>query len=96
MLSSSIKYYGNLFPEANDARVVWKNINEILGRSRRSQVDIALNINGAVVNDNLSVANELNEYFKTVAVNLKREIPGSAEDLLSFVTIVSLYPFCIS
>ena len=49
-------------------------------------MDIALNINGAVVNDNLSVANELNEYFKTVAVNLKREIPGSAVDPLSFVT----------
>ena len=55
LLSSSIKkakeqYYGNLFREANDARLVWKNINKVLGRSRRSQVDIALNINGAVVN----------------------------------------------
>ena len=49
-------------------------------------MDIGLNINGAVVNDNLSVANELNEYFKTVAVNLNREIPGSAVDPLSFVT----------
>ena len=56
----------------------------VLGRSRRSQVDIALNINGAVVNDNLSVANELNEYFKTVAVNLNREIPGCAVDPLYF------------
>ena len=55
------------------------------GRGRRSQVDIPLNINGVVVNDNLSVANE-NDYLKAVVENLNREIPGSAVDLLSFVT----------
>ena len=100
MLSSLIKknkeqYYRNLFREANDARVVWKNVNKVLGRSGRSLVDIALNINGAVVNDNLSVANELNEYFKSVAVNLNREIPGSAVDPLFFVTGLPHFFVCM-
>ena len=35
-----------------------KNVN-VLGRGRRSQVDITLNINGVVVNDSLSEANQL-------------------------------------
>ena len=38
------------------------------------------------MNDNLSVANELNDYFKYVAVNLNRKIPISAVDPLLFVT----------
>ena len=76
---SKKNYYLNKFNYLNgDARATWKLTNSIIGRKSKNNNIGSLNINGTLSHDDLEMANEFNDYFSSIGVQLDSKINSSA------------------
>jgi hypothetical protein len=70
----------------NDSAHLWKVLRAQLPlKSQNDMHSIALNIDGALCNDQERVANALNEHFSSVGQTLATRLPQPTVDALSFV-----------
>ena len=71
------EYYHNLIFEAKgNGKATWKVINEVLHRKKSDdQSRIVLEKDGILLEDDVQIANEFNDYYINVAVNLAKTIP---------------------
>lgn len=68
-------YYGNLFKNSRDTKSTWKNINKLLGRSKKSNTCIRqLKHNNQQINDPNEIVNALNNHFATIGVKMASQI----------------------
>ena len=86
-------YYREKFRGVNgNSRGRWKIINSLLGKSP-AQVDVSLDIDGALTHDKQTVANAFGDYFINIPQNVVSQIPHSDIDGLSHIprSLTSLY-----
>lgn len=63
---AKISYYSKKFTLCSgNSKQIWNTVNEISGQKNCSQ-NFSLNINGAIIKESKTVANEFNKYFLTV------------------------------
>lgn len=70
-------YYKQLL-DTNNTSKLWKNINEIMGRSKRKS-HIELDNNGVKTTNTREVCEVFNNYFATIGSNLAATIPKNSE-----------------
>ena len=69
-------HYRSFFTDnSNNIKKTWNEINKILNRKRKTQLNLHLNINGTLTTDKTKISNTFNQYFVNVADNLSKKIP---------------------
>lgn len=73
------KYRGN-------RKKIWKMINEIAGKSNKNKliVDKIKQSNGTIINDEISISNEFNNFFINVGMNIENNILNMDKKNLSW------------
>jgi hypothetical protein len=62
MIEREKRNFYNVHLNNSNPRAIWKNLNGILGRNNKSQIQF-LNINGSIMTDELLIAQKVNEFF---------------------------------
>ena len=68
----------------NNAKNIWKGVRQIIKCKENSKSKISLNINNKVESDPLKIANHFNEYFTSIADQIRAEIPASEKSFETF------------
>ena len=86
ILHAKKAHYSSLFSEIYDSKVMWKNINKILGRTAGdTKPEDYYSHEGTFYNGSHDIAEGFNDYFTSVAGNLAEKIPNNDIDPLSFI-----------
>lgn len=75
------EYYRNLLENTCHAKL-WKNLNEIMGRSK-TKTCFRLKVNGVLTSNNLEVCETFNNFFSQIGSNLANKIPKNNSNPLS-------------
>lgn len=72
-------YYANLFHQyRNNMRQLWKNINELIGKSNdKTSITSIFNIDGKCTADSKEIVNAFGKYYTNMGPNLAKEIRAS-------------------
>jgi len=70
------QYYSNLLEQhKSNLKETWKIIKELLQQGGTHQTTIPLIINGVLIQDPITIANEFNGYFASIGPNMAADIP---------------------
>lgn len=75
-------YYEDLFRDCDKPKRLWRRIDKLLGKSKRSVSAVSLQDEGRQVEGD-QVAEFFNEYFANVGKKLAEAIPDSDQDDLN-------------
>jgi hypothetical protein len=81
--NARIKYFSNKFNNTDgDASALWAEINKCLGRKKRSSSNIhkICSENGGCAENDVEIANTLNNHFATIGSKLSSRLPDHAVD----------------
>lgn len=70
--------------DIRNSKKTWKNINRLIKSNLKSK-NLELKSNGAIIKNQIEVAEMFNEYFSTIAADLDSSIPSSRQDPISFL-----------
>jgi hypothetical protein len=74
-------YYSSKFEEhAKNSKKTWDTINEVQGRTKKSESVDKININGSVETDPLKIASEFNSFFTRVGKQISDSIPPVSKE----------------
>ena len=85
------KYYTNLFNKYSDcSKKQWQIINSLMNRSNAKKSQIKLKDSyGNIEKNPQNVAEKFNEYFTTIADNLKAQIPTDPDSTYDYTTTLT-------
>ena len=81
------QYYVNILDlHKSNLRETWKIIKGVLNHHTTNYTNTCLRINGILVNDSATKANEFNEYFTSIGPNLAATIPNTNHSHSDYLT----------
>ncbi|XP_057290244.1 uncharacterized protein LOC130612931 [Hydractinia symbiolongicarpus] len=85
--TSKKNYYSDYFKKnIQNIGNIWKGIRSLISSSSRNESNlISLNINKSITTDPLTVANTFNNFFSSVATNLRKKIPHTPKNFNQFL-----------
>jgi hypothetical protein len=60
---------------AKNPKKTWQTLNEIMGKSSRSESVPQIRANGVITSDNLEIANHFNQFFTNVGEEISNSVP---------------------
>jgi hypothetical protein len=60
---------------AKNPKKTWQTLNEIMGKSSRSETVSQIRANGGITSDNLVIANHFNQFFTNVGEEISNSVP---------------------
>jgi hypothetical protein len=80
-------FSSKLEANAKNSKQTWDTINEVQGKTKKSESVSKINVNGAVETDPLKIATEFNSFFTRVGKQISNSIPPvskAPEDYVSY------------
>jgi len=82
---SKVNYFRDKFDRCKgNIRMTWRNINDVMGRGKRADIDKIIQ-SGESFEDDYEIACRFNQYFSSVAGELREAIPDSDASPLGFL-----------
>jgi hypothetical protein len=85
-------YYKNKINEnIGNPKKTWETLNEIMGKTKKSDTITQININNAPETDPIKIANHFNSFFTSVGKKISNEVPNVAkkpEDYINYDRII--------
>ena len=98
--NAKIRHYQKAFTNCtNDIKQTWKILKSLMGSGRNSKSVVALDVGGRRVTDDAEIAEEFNNYYSKVAVNLDSAIASGGMNSLHYVNtnvVNSFFMFPVS
>jgi hypothetical protein len=72
---------------AKNPKKTWQTLNEIMGKTSRSETVSQINVNGVISSDSFDIANQFNQFFTNVGTEISNSVPPIAkrpEDYINY------------
>ena len=94
---SKRNHYSDYFRTNNtNLRKIWEGVREIISLRTKSNADISLQVNNTLISDPLSVAETFNDFFSSVASNVRSRIPPTRHHFSNWLLHANQQSFFIS
>jgi hypothetical protein len=94
--AKKLYFTSKLETNAGNPKKTWETLNEILGKSRKTDKIEKININGTPSSNPTEIANHFNNFFTSIGQQISDNVPPVEKKLKIMSTITDLSQICYS